>query len=137
MEGPYGVALDRMFGVKHAMEVPQALAGLIDPFLNSSWNVNPSIVGWIIIYSDYIHLVIFYILALSISFVWISKFISNEPIFLDFIYFLLLTLLIPGWIAQLLIFLNALIFYRLTSIFYRVIRATLSSVSARQPCISS
>lgn len=133
MEGPYGVALDRMLGVSHAMEVPQALAGLIDPFLNSSWNVNPSIIGWMIIYSDYLAFVIIFIFTLSVSFVWIGKSISNDPIFLGFVYFLLLTLLIPGWIAQLLTFMNTLIFYRLISTFCRFTRNTIGAAITGQP----
>ncbi len=119
-EGIYGIAWDRLHGVNHVMEVPRALAALIDPYNTSSWNVNPSIVGWIIIYSEFLPVVIFYICALVIGFVLISRSISKDPVFIDFVYFLLSTFLLPGWISQLITFANAFLIYLIISIIFKL-----------------
>lgn len=117
-EGIYGVALDRFSGVNHPMEIPQALAAFINPNLDSSWNVNPSIIGWLMIYHSYFPAVLIYICLISIFFIWISRSISRDPVFLDFIYFLLITLLIPGWVAQLIIFINTFFIYLIIKKFF-------------------
>jgi hypothetical protein len=110
-EGVYGVAWDKLLGVKHPMEIPQALAAFINPELDGSWNVNPSIIGWLMIYRSFLPAAIIYICVLSIFFVWVAKSISKDPVFLDFVYFLLLSLLIPGWAAQLINFVNTFFIY--------------------------
>lgn len=110
-EGIVGIVWDRLIGMNHAPEAAQALAMFIAPTLDSSWNVNPSLVGWLMIYDESFPMTLLYVVMLcSLSIVFMSR-VSRSRFSQDVLWFVWLTFLIPGWIAQFVSFLVAMAIY--------------------------
>lgn len=110
-EGVVGIIWDKITGQDHGLEAAQALAMFIAPLLDSSWNVNPSLLGWLIMYGDLLPLAMVYIGVLCALSIVLGSLIDNRPSFRDALWFIWLTFLVPGWIAQFVSFLVALIVY--------------------------
>lgn len=99
-EGILGIIWDRMSAQPHLPEAAQALASFIAPDLDSGWNVNPSLVGWLRLYAHALPLTLLYLGALCLASVALGQLISQTVFFRDVLWFIWLTFLIPGWIAQ-------------------------------------
>jgi hypothetical protein len=99
-EGIAGVMLDRMFGVNRLSESSALLAVFIVPGNQSAWNVNPSVVGWLSIYSGSLPQAIVYILLLAAASYALMKKLSDTIHSRDVLWFYWLVFLIPGWISQ-------------------------------------
>ena len=99
-EGIFGLIFDAFFQLDRVKDVPQHLALYIAPDLESSWNVNPSLVGWVSIYGEYLFLPLAYIgLICVISYLAMSMIGQSQNAY-DTLWFIWLIYLIPGWIAQ-------------------------------------
>jgi len=110
-EGIFGIALDRIFDAVHSFELPQAFARILVPDMDSSWNVNPSLFGWYFVYLDSFPFTFLYSLVLCLIMVFLGRLISKEQVFGDFVFFIILTLMMPGWVAQQVSFIVCMIFY--------------------------
>lgn len=121
-EGLLGTIWDTLTGTFHAPELPSVVATFIAPDLTSSWNVNPSLIGWLSVYSGYMPLPIIYVMLLGIASIVLGKFSSDTIFFRDSLWFVWLTFFIPGWIAQFVTFLVAMTIYLLVASVLRVLR---------------
>jgi hypothetical protein len=110
-EGIFGIALDRIFDVEHYSELPQAFARILVPDMVSSWNVNPSLVGWYFVYLDSLPFTFLYSMMLCVVMVFLGRLISKEHVFGDFVFFIILSLMLPGWVAQQVSFIFGMFFY--------------------------
>lgn len=99
-EGLVGVMLDRIFGATHLLESSELLALFIVPDNTSAWNVNPSIVGWLSIYSDTLPQALVYVISLAVASFALMRKISDSTHARDVLWFYWLMFLIPGWISQ-------------------------------------
>lgn len=99
-EGVIGIIIARLSGKEHGSEAAQALASFIAPNLESSWNVNPSLVGWLGMHFDTLPFAIVYVIFLCIASAWLHQQLTRSKVSFDRLYFIWLTMLIPGWIAQ-------------------------------------
>ncbi len=110
-EGVLGIIWDKLMGENHGPEAAQALASFIAPFQDSSWNVNPSLVGWLTMHQGMWPLAVLYLAALCVSSIMLGGLIDKRPFFRDTIWFIWLIFLVPGWIAQFVSFVLALAVY--------------------------
>lgn len=76
------------------------LAKFISPELDSAWNVNPSLIGWVIIQDDFYIIPIIWIILLCLMFTLLSKAISDDEYTMNMRWILWLIFLFPGWIFQ-------------------------------------
>lgn len=76
------------------------LAKFISPELDSAWNVNPSLIGWVIIQDDFYIIPIIWIIFLCLMFTLLSKVISDDEYTMNMRWILWLIFLFPGWIFQ-------------------------------------
>ena len=133
-EGVLGIIWDKLVGENHGPEAAQALASFIAPFLDSSWNVNPSLTGWLTMYQGMWPLAVLYLAALCISSIMLGSLIDNRPFFRDTIWFIWLVFLVPGWIAQFVSFVLALGVYIMLALLSRLrLRTRATSVPAVAP----
>ncbi|RRJ31602.1 hypothetical protein EIL82_04345 [Pandoraea apista] len=121
-EGLIGVVWDTLTGIPHAPELPSVVATFIAPDSMSSWNVNPSLIGWFSVYGDYVPLSIIYVMLLGVVSIVLGKFASDTIFFRDILWFVWLMFFIPGWIAQFITFLVAMTIYLLVASVLRVVR---------------
>lgn len=124
-EGVLGIIWDKLMGQDHGPEAAQALAAFIAPFLDSSWNVNPSLPGWLTMYEHLLTLAVLYVAGLCALSIVLGSLIDDRPLFRDAVWFVWLTFLVPGWIAQFVSFVLALGVY--------IALALLSRVSLKRP----
>lgn len=110
-EGILGIVWDRLSGQPHLPEAAQALAAFIAPDLDSGWNVNPSLVGWLGLYADMLPLALLYLVLLCLASVALGQMISQTLFFRDVLWFIWLSFLVPGWIAQFISVLVAMVIY--------------------------
>ncbi len=116
-EGVLGIILDRQLGNQHPPETPQALASFIAPALDSSWNVNPSLVGWLIVHAESFPATLLFLAWLGALSIFFAQLIDQNASFRDMVWFIWLVFLVPGWIAQFVSFVLALAtFYFLASL---------------------
>lgn len=132
-EGIFGIAFDKIFSIEHALELPQAFARILVPEMISSWNVNPSLAGWYYVYSEFLPLTLAYSALLCVVMTLLGRVISKDPVFGDFVYFVLLTLLIPGWLAQLISFITGMLAYILIILMSRIFAASGIQGSGTKP----
>lgn len=99
-EGLAGVMFDRMFNVDRLSESSDLLATFILPGNTSAWNVNPSVVGWLSIYSDSLPQAIVYIILLAAASYALMKKLADTVHSRDVLWFYWLVFIIPGWISQ-------------------------------------
>jgi hypothetical protein len=99
-EGIQGVIIARLNGEQTGAEAGQALASFIAPNLESGWNVNPSLVGWLGMHFDTLPLAIAYVIFLCFVSTWLHQQLTSSEASFDRLWFIWLTMLIPGWIAQ-------------------------------------
>lgn len=99
-EGLVGIIIARLSGEEPGAEPAQALASFIAPNLESSWNVNPSLVGWLMMHFDTLPFAIVYVMCLCVMSAWLHQQLTRSEASFDRLYFIWLTMLIPGWIAQ-------------------------------------
>ena len=99
-EGVIGIIIARLSGKEHGAEAAQALASFIAPNLDSSWNVNPSLVGWLGMHLDTLPFAIAYVICLCVVSAWLHQQLTRSEASFDRLFFIWLTMLIPGWIAQ-------------------------------------
>ncbi|MDQ8060055.1 O7 family O-antigen polymerase [Escherichia coli] len=82
------------------INTPDLLARYISPSLDSSWNVNPSLIGWIFIQNDLYVLPIIWVVLLCFLFTMLSKIIANDLYAMNMRWLFWLVFLFPGWIFQ-------------------------------------
>ncbi|TLJ02700.1 polymerase [Escherichia sp. E3659] len=82
------------------INTPDLLAKYISPSLESSWNVNPSLIGWVFIQNDLYILPIIWIVFLCFLFTMLSKIIANDVYATNMRWLFWLIFLFPGWIFQ-------------------------------------
>lgn len=99
-EGVLGIVFARIFGEPPGAEAGQALASFIAPSLDSSWNVNPSLIGWLSMHLDALPFAIIYLICLCVVSVWLHQQLTRSEASFDRLWFIWLSMLIPGWIAQ-------------------------------------
>jgi hypothetical protein len=87
------------------------LAHLISPNLEGSWNVNPSLIGWVIMHGDYYILQILWIIFLCLCFMQLSKSVSKGLYTKNMRWVLWLLFLLPGWIFQFTTVIYTLVIY--------------------------
>lgn len=83
-----------------ALNTSDLLAKYIATDYDTSWNVNPSLVGWIIIQNDYYLLPVLWVIFLCLVFTMLSKAISNDEYTQNMRWLFWLVFLFPGWIFQ-------------------------------------
>lgn len=139
-EGIFGLIYDSMSGTTRLKDVPQLLALNIAPSLESSWNVNPSLVGWIYIYGDFIIFVLMYLLLASLLSYAIVSLLSDDILAFDTLWFIWIIYLLPGWIAQFAGFLFGAIVFIILNVFLNTLadilaagREALSGVGKAEP----
>jgi hypothetical protein len=110
-EGILGVIADAVTNALRLQEGPQTLATLIAPDLDSSWNVNPSLVGWLGIYGAMAPLAALYVLILAFLSHVLMKVVANTENGRDALWYIWLLLIIPGWIAQFVSFVWGLVVF--------------------------
>jgi hypothetical protein len=110
-EGVLGIIWDRQLGNVHPPESSQALASFIAPSLDSSWNVNPSMTGWLTMHAEQLPLALLYLSLLCAASIVLAQLIEQRTAFRDVIWFIWLVFLLPGWIAQFVSFVLALATY--------------------------
>lgn len=99
-EGIFGVIADALTGSVRLQESAQTLAQLIAPDLDSSWNVNPSLVGWLGIYGAMAPLALLYVGVLAFISHVLIKIVADTETGRDVLWYTWLVLIVPGWIAQ-------------------------------------
>ena len=99
-EGMIGIIIARLSGKEHGAEAAQALASFIAPDLESSWNVNPSLVGWLGMHLGTLPFAITYVICLCVVSALLHQQLTRSETSFDRLFFIWLTMLIPGWIAQ-------------------------------------
>lgn len=82
------------------INTPDLLARYISSSLDSSWNVNPSLIGWIFIQNDLYVLPIIWVVLLCFLFTMLSKIIANDLYAMNMRWLFWLVFLFPGWIFQ-------------------------------------
>lgn len=110
-EGVVGVILARLTGQEAGAEPAQALASFIAPNLEGSWNVNPSLVGWLAMNLNMLPLAIAYVICLCFMSAWLHKQMSRSEVSYDRLWLIWLIMLIPGWIAQFVSFVLAQVIF--------------------------
>ena len=106
-EGIVGIIIDRLFGVERGAESGQALAAFIAPQLGGSWNVNPSVIGWLHMHIEVLPLALIYLLGLCVLSALLQKRLNDTKGAFDRLWFIWLILIVPGWIAQFVSFVMA------------------------------
>jgi hypothetical protein len=119
-EGVLGIIWDRQVGNVHPPESAQALASFIAPSLDSSWNVNPSLTGWLTMHADQLPLALLYLTALCAVSIVFAQLIDQRAQFRDVIWFIWLVFLVPGWVAQFVSFVLALAVYLVLALISRL-----------------
>lgn len=107
-EGLLGIIWDQQMGNSRAPETAQALAAFIAPGLDSSWNVNPSLLGWLTVHGQLLPLALLYLVTLCAASVVLAQLIDNRAAFHDTVWFIWLIFLVPGWISQFVSFVLAM-----------------------------
>jgi len=140
-EGVPGIIWDKIVGQDHGQEAAQALAMFIAPSLDSSWNVNPSLYGWLTMYGEFLPLAVVYVGSLCALSIALGSLIDDRPHFRDALWFIWLTFLVPGWIAQFVSFVLALGVYiglaLLSRLRWRRVRNSDGDVAAAHPSHAS
>lgn len=101
-EGIPGVALvklgiieDEDIGISSDKTLP-----LLAVNAGSAWNVNPSLYGWFLIYSDKSFYAMLYLASLIFVFLSLIKLLGGSSHAINVYAYLSFTLLLPGWIPQ-------------------------------------
>lgn len=95
------------------------LAKYISPELNSSWNVNPSLVGWILIQNDFYILPVMWVIFLCVIFTLLSKSISDDYHTKNMRWLFWLVFLFPGWIFQFSAVIFSMMIYIILSLLFK------------------
>jgi hypothetical protein len=99
-EGIFGIIADTLTSSVRLQESSQTLAQLIAPDLESSWNVNPSFIGWLGIYGAMAPLAAIYVTVLTFVSHLLMKTFADTETGRDVLWYTWLVLIVPGWIAQ-------------------------------------
>ncbi|WP_461602294.1 oligosaccharide repeat unit polymerase [Aeromonas rivipollensis] len=101
-ENLVGLALSKASLVNTATVSSDFLARFISPTLDSSWNVNPSLVGWLYLHDYYYFAPLMWIFLLIFIFHFFkSTLIITENYYASAMsWFLLVLFVLPGWIFQ-------------------------------------
>jgi hypothetical protein len=99
-EGIFGVIADILTSSVRLQESAQTLAQLIAPDLESSWNVNPSFIGWLGIHGAMAPLAALYVAVLAFVSHLLMKTVADTETGRDVLWYTWLVLIVPGWIAQ-------------------------------------
>jgi hypothetical protein len=107
---------DRLSGIR-TPDLGVALAQIIDPQSDVSWNSNPCYTGWFFILPWAIPLYLAYTCALGWASMFLVKKLKADTTALDMVWFSWCFYLVPGWIAAFTIFLTSIVvFYLLLAI---------------------
>lgn len=112
-EGIYGIIWDRIFNPgEQPPNLGFLLVQVLDP-LNSdvSWNANPSLVAWFVLFPAMIPLFVGYCLALMWVSLAIVRDLGGGQQAYDMVWFACLMFILPGWIAAYITFLHSLIVF--------------------------
>ena len=126
-EGYFGLVFDRLFGFERIPGSAQYLASFIMPTNESAWNVNPSIVGWFVIYGEYFPLTLLYVVALCLVSVVLIQRLAGDVHARDALWFYWLIFLFPGWISQFASLVGALLVVALINAWAKLAAASIST----------
>ncbi len=117
-EGIYGIIWNRIFDLPTSYNLGEVLANFIDPqSIIGSWNSNPTFLSWLFIDPFQIGIYLLFTIALCFITMFLVKKITSSTLSLDMLWYMWLILIMPGWFASLILFLNTLIiFYVITFI---------------------
>ncbi|WP_165803853.1 oligosaccharide repeat unit polymerase [Limnohabitans planktonicus] len=118
-EGIHTLAWDRLFSETQRLDVGKAIANILDPYsLNINWNSNPTFIGWFFIIPILSFLNIIYASLLVCITSMLIKPISTAEVTKDFLWYMILVLIIPGWYGAYVLFVYGCFLYFLLHILF-------------------
>jgi len=119
MEGIYGIAYEKIFGLEPAVNIGVALANLIDPVqIEINWNANPGYASWLFMFPFLAPMYVAYTLGLIFISIFLVKRMSRRILPMDMLWFACLLYVVPGWLASFVLFVHSLIIFYLFHAFF-------------------
>lgn len=112
-EGIYGIIWDRIFNPgEQPPNLGFLLVQVLDPFSSDvSWNANPSLTAWVILFPQMTPMFIAYCTALVAASLAIVRNLGGGQQAYDMVWFACLMFIMPGWIAAYITFFHSLVLF--------------------------
>jgi len=113
LEGIHGTILSRVLGKSDPASMGRGVAKLLDPEVVGivNWNSNPTLTSWLIVSPLESVSFVLYIIVVVSFFGLMMRFLSDTKTSKDAIFYMLLVIVIPGWLGAMILYLYAVLLF--------------------------